>query len=352
MKIRRAVSMSSSLPAISEDGNSVGSRDSVAPAIPARSLKRNVGPPRLSVLESPPSYWEDDNSINAGKDAEKASRWRDEIINNRHVAKRGGWMRFCLIALVVLSCIAGLVIGLVFGLKKGQHTAQVIPHPNLKSNINKSSSNHNPSSINTGAAAKFPVGNYSINTFLSNVTTDCTSNSNTWLCYPFSTYSQSQSASAATFDWIVSVDPEDSKNYTISSTPNYFSIMFANLTLFLRAADTPNEHYFFSTVMRKPTRPTTQIGSSNVAATCYFNSTTLQGYLYTRMPKTYPNTSTDSGNESGAFASWPYAVSVEQTATSGSGTPTCLDRNGNSMGDFSAREQNEQCSCKYLNTGT
>jgi hypothetical protein len=184
------------------------------------------------------------------------------------------------------------------------------------------------------------------------VTTDCTSNPNTWLCYPFSTYSQSQTASAATFDWIISADSEDSSNYTISSTQNYFSIMFANITLSLRAADTPNEHYFFSTVMRKPTRPTTQIGSSNLAATCYFNTTTFQGYLYTRIPKTYPKASTDSGSESGAFSPWPYAVKVEQISASGRGTPTCLDPNGNSMGDFSVQGQNEQCSCNYLNTGT
>jgi hypothetical protein len=119
MKTRRAASVSSSLPAISEDGDSFESRDSTVPAIPARSLKRiAVGPPRLSVLDCPPSYWEDGNSINDGKDAEKASRWRDEVINNRHVVKRGGWVRFCLIALVLLMCTVGLVVGLVFGLRK------------------------------------------------------------------------------------------------------------------------------------------------------------------------------------------------------------------------------------------
>jgi hypothetical protein len=132
MKIRRAVPMSSSLPAISEDGNAVDPRDPTAPAIPARSLKRNsyrnfvlVGPPRQSVPENPQSYWEDDNSVSEGKDAEKSSRWRDEVVNNKHVAKRGGWLRLCLIALVLLLCIVGLVVGLVIGLKKKGHESQV-----------------------------------------------------------------------------------------------------------------------------------------------------------------------------------------------------------------------------------
>jgi hypothetical protein len=183
------------------------------------------------------------------------------------------------------------------------------------------------------------------------VTTDCTSNPNTWLCYPFSTYAQSPNTSEATFDWIISVDPKDAKNYSISSTENYFSIMFANLTLTLKSANTLNEHYFFTTTMRKPTRPTTQIGNSNVAATCQFDST-FQAYLYTRMPKTYPSSTTSSETESGAFAPWPYAVSIEQIATSGAGTPTCLDPNGNSLGDFAVSESNRQCSCDYLNTGT
>jgi hypothetical protein len=138
-------------------------------------------------------------------------------------------------------------------------------------------------------------------------------------------------------------------NYTISSTQNFFSVIFANLTLSLEAANTLDEHYFFSSIIPKPTRPTTQIGSDNAAATCYFNSTTFQAYLYTKRPKTYPANST---SDNGAFAPWPYAVQVEQIADSGTGTPTCLDSSGNSLGDFSVKEQNKQCSCNYLNTGT
>jgi hypothetical protein len=133
MKIRRAVSLSSSLPAISEDGDFIEPRGgapsagSSTPAIPARSLRRNsnrnlsaVGRSRFLYQDNPPSYWEDDNSID-GKDPEKVSRWRTEVINNKHVAKRGGWLRLCLVVVVLLFCIAGLVVGLVFGLKKKGH---------------------------------------------------------------------------------------------------------------------------------------------------------------------------------------------------------------------------------------
>jgi hypothetical protein len=121
MKINRAVSMSASLPAIS-----LG-----APAIPPRSLRRNsnrnfavVGASTLNHQDNPPSYWEDDNSID-GKDPEKLSRWTKEVTNNKHVAKRGGWLRLCLIALVVMLCIVGLVVGLVVGLRKRHHKSYV-----------------------------------------------------------------------------------------------------------------------------------------------------------------------------------------------------------------------------------
>jgi hypothetical protein len=157
----------------------------------------------------------------------------------------------------------------------------------------------------------------------------------------------------AYFDWIISPVEGTKDNYTISSTPNYFSIMFSNVSLSLQSAGNADEHYYFQTSQQKPTKPTSQLGSQNVAATCYFNQTTFQGYLYTKMAKTFPKdgNGTDT-NESQAFAAWPHAVKVEQVASSGSGTPTCLDPSGNSLGDFSVSQQGELCDCLYLNTGT
>ena len=116
-------------------------------------------------------------------------------------------------------------------------------------------------------------------------------------------------------------------------------------------AGTDQEHYFFQLNMQKPTKPSGQLGSENVASTCYFNQTTLQAYMYTRMPKTYPSNSTDT-NSTDPYAPWPYAVKVEQVAGSAAGSPTCLDPSGKSVGDFSVSEPGQLCDCLYLNTGT
>jgi hypothetical protein len=204
---------------------------------------------------------------------------------------------------------------------------------------------------NPASNTTFPAGSYSIETFLDTISTNCTSNAATWTCYPYSTYASSPSQSAATFDWIINPD-EGTPNYTISSTQNYFSIVFSNASMSLMNAGTDQEHYFFQISMQKPTKPATALTTSNVASTCYFNETTFQAYLYTKMEKTYPNNSTSSTNTTEAFTPWPYAAKVEQVAGAGAGTPTCVDPSGNSLGDFSVSDGTQLCDCLYLNTGT
>ncbi|CAG8981823.1 hypothetical protein HYALB_00013988 [Hymenoscyphus albidus] len=201
----------------------------------------------------------------------------------------------------------------------------------------------------------FPAESYSINTYLSSVTTNCTSNPETWRCYPYTTYSQSKIDSAATFDWVISADSQTPSHYLISSTPNYFSIMFTNISLSLKSSGSQDEHLFFETNIQKSTTPATPLASENIAANCNFSNAILQGYLYTKMTKTYPtskeNTSaTNIG--SGAFSGWPYAVRFQEVARSGRQIPTCLDANGKSSGNFSIQGEGKECACSYLNTGT
>jgi hypothetical protein len=119
--------------------------------------------------------------------------------------------------------------------------------------------------------------------------------------------------SAATFDWIITPVAK-SNNYTISSTTNPFSIVFSNASMSLMNAGQADEHYFFQMNTQKPTKPASQLGSQNVASTCYFNQTTFQGYLYTQMAKTYPNNGTNDTNTSDPFTPWPYAVKIEEVA--------------------------------------
>lgn len=234
---------------------------------------------------------------------------------------------------------------------------------NAGSSSNNNSNNNGGNSSSSGGSGivggpgnpatnlTFPAGSYRFDTYLNTVSTDCVNNSATWLCYPYSTYAQNPSASAATFEWII-YPINNTSNYTISSTDNYFSIVFSNLSLSLRNPGANDEHYFFQTMTQKLTKPTAQLGSQNVASTCYFNQTTFQGHLYTKMPKSYPSSSTNTTSSSGAFIPWPYAVKVEQVAGAGAETPTCLGPSGQVLGDFSESDGTKLCDCLYLNTGT
>jgi F0F1-type ATP synthase membrane subunit c/vacuolar-type H+-ATPase subunit K len=39
------------------------------------------------------------------------------VLNNKHIAKRGGWKKLLVLGIVAALCIVGLVVGLVFGLR-------------------------------------------------------------------------------------------------------------------------------------------------------------------------------------------------------------------------------------------
>jgi hypothetical protein len=49
-----------------------------------------------------------------------------DLRNNRHVAKRGGWTRVLLIALIVLLILAGLGVGLGVGLTRSKKSLRYV----------------------------------------------------------------------------------------------------------------------------------------------------------------------------------------------------------------------------------
>jgi hypothetical protein len=145
-------------------------------------------------------------------------------------------------------------------------------------------------------------------------------------------------------------------SYTISSTDNPFSIVFGAMPLTLKDSGLSTEYYsFVLTAMNKPVVPSTAITTANIATTCYFNQTSLEARLYTKMAKTYPSSSDSSsgtsGNSTASFAPWPYAAYVDQTDSGGPNVPQCYDNNGNQVGYFAA-ETGGECSCIYQNYGT
>lgn len=76
------------------------------------SRRWNLGdPPRHSFEVPPPKYalWD----VTGPPKSDKLA----DVRNNKHIAKRGGWRRTCLIALLVTAVVVALVVGLVVGLR-------------------------------------------------------------------------------------------------------------------------------------------------------------------------------------------------------------------------------------------
>ncbi|KAI9744461.1 MAG: hypothetical protein M1818_001990 [Claussenomyces sp. TS43310] len=317
------------LPAISEDDSD--SRSSV----PSRSPPggKQAGPLRFSPAHTPPGMavaFSDTSSTLNGDEKGLGLR------NNEHIAKRGGWKRLALIALIVILCLVALIVGLVVGL----------------TNRTKHNSSNTPwsSSSNSKLNSTYPAGQYTIQTYLSSISPNCTTNSATWRCYPYTTYASSPIDSLTTLDLMIYAFTSTSQTspiYTISTTPNPFSIFFSNATMVLHDSGLATERYSFNATMNKPVNPTVSLDPSNVSATCYFNNTLFEGNLYTKMNKTYP-----TGNSSTAFSPWPSAVSFQQLAASGSSTPDCIDVNGVTVGNFTIQTGGDTCTCDYMNYGT
>lgn len=118
-------SVSSSLPAISEDDASLVTPSRIAPPVPPRAWNRpehkkfGLGAELSFNHEgSPPEYNEFDYATIEGPNGEKLTELRRGLANTKQIAKRGGWKRLTLIALLLLLIIVALVVGLVVGLKK------------------------------------------------------------------------------------------------------------------------------------------------------------------------------------------------------------------------------------------
>ena len=97
---------------------SVIAEDGAMPQIPNKASNNGTfsrgwafHPPRHSFEGSPPQYsfWDV-----TGPKGEKLT----DVRNNKHIARRGGWRRICLIALVLLAVIVALAVGLGVGLHK------------------------------------------------------------------------------------------------------------------------------------------------------------------------------------------------------------------------------------------
>ncbi|KAL1304309.1 hypothetical protein AAFC00_000712 [Neodothiora populina] len=345
-------------------GQALTSDDAVPPLPPRSIFRRMMGsPPRVSADTLPPEYETYDSRY------EKRDRPPEGAVlgdGHRRIASRGGWKRLITL-LVLLLCIAiALGVGLGVGLghrKKAATTSESSPE------------GASPSA----AAAEFPIGEYSLDIALRSIQTNCTSNPSTWRCYPYTTYSASDPASANTsitiFNWIItntsstyvtntSFPTTNSNgipsNLSISSSDNPFSISFTAQPL-VYYNDNNQPRYTFNHTMSQQTSPSSALTDDNSASTCFYNSTILSAVLYLSAAETsgapavdFPAPSSQEGGVAGNFASWPFAVRVQQIAAGGVDVPACYKTMNGVVGEritagFSAEAEEDICRCDYRN---
>jgi len=205
-----------------------------------------------------------------------------------------------------------------------------------------------PPPVTNDTSKNFPIGSWSMVTFLNTVYTNCTSDPATWTCFPYTIYANNPVQAGATFNWIVSAGSKPS-TYVISSTNNPFAIEFQNAPMTLKNAGTSSEHYWFQITMDKQVSPSKAIAPDNSAATCFFNGTTFTGFLYTKVASGYPPNGQSTG---GTYPQWPFAVRAEQTMSGGDGVPNCYQSKDGNLGQkipLNTTAFGDLCDCLYMN---
>jgi hypothetical protein len=234
------------------------------------------------------------------------------------------------------------------------------------------SSPSSPSSSSSSSSSlppDFPLGTFSLVTFLENAATNCTANPATWRCYPYTDWYTSPSNSSATFNWIISGSPG---SYKISSTSNPFSITFKNAPLELLDAGKESERYKFQLQQLKSVSPTTSLTTDGAAVQCDYPNTNFQASLFTKKTKSYPDDTT-MGAGSPSYTTWPFgksayssrlyldavadvvvlAVLIEQSTAGGQNVPSCYKmadgQEGAQLDALDAQPGGTLCSCLYKN---
>lgn len=181
--------------------------------------------------------------------------------------------------------------------------------------------------------------------------TGCTSNADTWTCFPFKTFDQNQAGSTAWFNWEIKAGPGADK-FRVSTVDSPLHIQFKETDMTLADKGQDSEHYTFRTTIEKMVQPATNLTADNALVSCFYNSTTFQASLYTKEPKTFPADGQDVQGIS--FEEWPYRVSVEEIATGGSDVPNCYKTVDGELRDrvtesIEPQAAGAECRCLYKN---
>ena len=187
------------------------------------------------------------------------------------------------------------------------------------------------------------------------MSTACTPNSDTWRCYPYTTYRESGSGADTTFNWIITPTPENATEYVISSSNNPFALDFDNASLSLIHQGQSSEAYTFSINMQKTVIPNVTLTADGASTDCFYNGTMFSAVLYTKKKKTYPAQNTTLPSGAGAYPPWPYAVEVQQLANGSVGVPDCykmINGNTGTHVPIGTKPESETCQCQYQNYNT
>ncbi|KXT05635.1 hypothetical protein AC578_5565 [Pseudocercospora eumusae] len=309
---------------------------------------------------APPAYeWVpepvvvDDEEHKGPVEGEKLAAFRRSGGHTRQ--PRGGWKRLALVALAALLLL-GLVLGLALGLTVGKRKSNTVA----------------PTPARPADQQPFPIGSYTMLTALKTVTTNCTSNPETFNCYPYNVYnsadSSSFSKSLTTFGWTITntswvyatigtgstPDAGVPANLTISSSGSPFTVNFTDkaLTYISPSSNTSSARYTFSFDMDKAFNPPVSLTSDNTATQCFFNQTTFTGTLYLAAARNFP---ADQGSPSASNGKqWPYAVDITSSSAGGQDTPACYAYQNGALGarvttGLTPQPTSSQCLCQYQN---
>ncbi|KAI9692124.1 MAG: hypothetical protein M1822_006354 [Bathelium mastoideum] len=292
------------------------------------------------------------------------------LAENRHIARRGGWKRLALILLLLLLTLIALGLGLGLGLSRKLHPSDsTTPSSDFASGTNSSALPTATPGV-PSSSPQFPLGTYSLTTYLATVNTNCTSNSATWTCFPYTTYTSNPSTALTTFNWALSMNGTTDNAREISALQDPFALNFASEPLALLDANLPTERYTLNITLPKQVSPSTALaGANGEVSTCFYNSTTLQAELYMKMASSNNDSSSTGGGGNGgsggedssgggaggaSYPAWPFAVRVEQVATGGEGVPDCYEMENGVVGQrittgLESEGPASECSCVYQN---
>ena len=201
----------------------------------------------------------------------------------------------------------------------------------------------------------FPLGSYSIPTFLDSVLTNCTGNPGAWTCPPGVAYETDTLSSLEMFNFAITAGAT-AGTYQLAPAGANLALgpsgnAFPPVPLTVVNQGQASENYRFQTTVSRTTSSAVN-GSVPGVDTCVFPGTTFQGWLYTRAARSYPGAGQALPGPP-AFGFWPFEARVEMVV-GGDVVPECYAGAGTAGARLALgaapQDAGNLCSCLYRNS--